>query len=172
MTITISLPAETEQKLRRRAAECGLTVDGYIRQLVEREMTGGNAGPAPRCAPEASAPPGSLRSDEVPAPVRGQGRPEELAKRFRQLVKQWKAETGHLSSTARMARHPAYQEIIGMGAPVVPLLLVELRRDPDFWFAALRTITGEDRVPAASAGKVKEMARAWIDWGCAKGLIK
>jgi hypothetical protein len=71
-----------------------------------------------------------------------------------------------------MAKHPAYQEIILMGQQVVPLLLAELRRDPDFWFAALRAITGENPVPPASAGKVKEMARAWIAWGKARGYIR
>src|SRR5437762_230782 len=68
-------------------------------------------------------------------------------KRFRSLARQWKKETAHLSSAARMARHPAYQEIIGMGQPVVPLLLAELKSKPDFWFAALRAVTGEDPVP-------------------------
>jgi hypothetical protein len=169
MSITISLPAETEEKLRRRAAECGQTVDGYLRQLVERDVNG-SAGPAPGSSPEASASPGSLPSDE--APGRKPEQPQQVQERFRQLAKQWKQETEHLSSTARMIRHPAYQEIIRMGEPAVPLLLAELRRDPDFWFAALRTITGDDPVPAASTGKVREMARAWIEWGRAKGLIK
>jgi predicted DNA-binding antitoxin AbrB/MazE fold protein len=96
---------------------------------------------------------------------------EELEKRFRNLVRQWQRETSHFSSTARMARHPAYQEIIGMGEAVVPLLLAELQRKPDFWFAALRAITGKNPVPAESAGKVKEMAQAWLAWGKAEGLL-
>jgi hypothetical protein len=98
--------------------------------------------------------------------------PQELEERFRQLARIWKAETAHLSSAGRMARHPAYQEIVRLGEPAVPLLLAELRRDPDFWFAALRAITGENPVPPESAGKVKEMARAWIQWGRAKGYVR
>ena len=74
--------------------------------------------------------------------------PPEVKKRFRELSKQWKEGTAHLSSTARMAKHPAYREIIQMGPSAVPLLLANLRRDPDFWFAALREITGENPVPA------------------------
>jgi hypothetical protein len=95
----------------------------------------------------------------------------QLAKRFRQLVQRWRAETEHLSSAARMAKHPAYQEIIQMGEPAIPLLLAELPRDPDFWFAALRTLTGENPAPPESAGNLREMARAWIEWGRAKGYI-
>jgi hypothetical protein len=86
-----------------------------------------------------------------------------LETHFRALVKQWKKDTETDFSILRMIRHPAYQEIIGMGEPVVPLLLTELKREPDFWFAALQKITGADPVPKTSAGKIEEMAKAWID---------
>ena len=98
--------------------------------------------------------------------------PDELQRRFRRLVQVWQKETNHLSSVARMAAHPAYREIVEMGAQAVPLLLAELRRRPDFWFAALREITKENPVPPESAGKVKEMAKAWIEWGKSKGHIE
>ena len=96
----------------------------------------------------------------------------EPQERFQQLVRRWKTETEHLSSTVRMAKHPAYQEIIRMGSAAVPLLLAELQRDPDFWFAALREITKENPVPARAAGKVKAMARAWIEWGRERGYVQ
>ncbi len=98
--------------------------------------------------------------------------PLDDQKRFRELVKRWKEGAAHLSSTARMAKHPAYREIVQMGPAVVPLLLAELKRDPDFWFAALREITKENPVPERSAGKVKEMARAWMEWGRERGYIR
>jgi hypothetical protein len=64
-----------------------------------------------------------------------------------------------------MAKHPAYQEIISMGERAIPLLLAELRREPDHWFVALHTITGANPVPPESEGKVSEMANAWVRWG-------
>lgn len=91
---------------------------------------------------------------------------------FHVLVKQWKKDTEADSSITRMIRHPAYQEIINMGEPVVPLLLAELKREPDFWFAALQKITGADPVPKASAGRVEEMAKAWMEWGRDKGYLQ
>jgi hypothetical protein len=97
--------------------------------------------------------------------------PQDLETRFRQLVKRWRKETEHLSLTARMVKHPAYQEIIHCGEPVVPLLLAELGRRPDFWFAALREITGENPVPSESAGKLENLASAWLSWGRAKGYL-
>jgi hypothetical protein len=96
----------------------------------------------------------------------------ELRARFLGLVKKWKQDTAHFSSAARMAGHPAYQEIIAMGAAAVPLLLAELKRSPDFWFAALREITKENPVPPKSAGKVNEMAKAWLQWGQERGHIE
>ncbi len=99
-------------------------------------------------------------------------KPPSLEARFRSLAKRWKKDTELDSSITRMIRHSAYQEIIGMGEQVVPLLLDELRREPDFWFAALQKITGVDPVPKASAGKINEMTKAWIDWGRDKGLLQ
>ena len=104
--------------------------------------------------------------------VRNDALAHEIEPRFRQLAKTWKQETNHLSSSVRMAKHPAYLEIIALGKAVLPFLLAELRRDPDFWFAALRAITGENPAPPSSAGKVKEIARAWVTWGRERGLIE
>jgi hypothetical protein len=93
---------------------------------------------------------------------------EDLAT-FPTLAARWKQETAHHSNVAKRALHSAYQEIIGMGERVVPLLLSELRREPDDWFWALHAITGANPVPAASRGNVQAMAEAWIQWGLDKG---
>jgi hypothetical protein len=84
---------------------------------------------------------------------------------FAELASRWRADTEFLSSPAAMAKHPAYREIIAMGEPAVPLILAELEARPDFWFAALREITGEDPVPPEARGNVKAMTRAWLEWG-------
>ncbi len=59
-----------------------------------------------------------------------------------------------------MAMLKPYQRIVGMGLSTVPLILEELRREPDQWFWALEAITEENPVPPEAAGKVREMARA------------
>lgn len=96
----------------------------------------------------------------------------KLSKRFALLAKTWIRETSHISTVGIMANHPAYQEIILMGWPVVPLILDELRHRPDFWFKALREITKENPVPPSHAGNVSKMAKAWVQWGKKKGFIK
>jgi hypothetical protein len=93
----------------------------------------------------------------------------EGEQRFADLVGRWKRERGPHSSSARLAEHPAYQQIIGMGPEVVPLLLRELEREPDHWFRALHVLTGADPVPAESRGQVDEMAAAWVRWGREQG---
>jgi len=40
--------------------------------------------------------------------------------RFHELVATWKRERGPHSSSARLAEHPAYQQIIRLGPEVVP----------------------------------------------------
>lgn len=88
---------------------------------------------------------------------------------FRQLAEQWRKETRHFSSLSKMALHPAYQQIIGMGKPAVPLLLTELKQRPDHWLWALHAITGED--PASPEANFGEAVQAWIEWGKQKGYL-
>ncbi len=84
--------------------------------------------------------------------------------RFQQLASIWKSDTKHLSDLTRICNHWAYQNIIKMGRPVIPLLLQELKTNPDYWFSALRKITGQNPVPPEARGKLKDMASAWLEW--------
>lgn len=93
-------------------------------------------------------------------------------KRFSELAAQWKREVGHISSITRRISHPAYLQIISLGASVVPLLLSELEREPNHWFQALRTLTGADPVTPEQRGKVEEMANAWLSWGRIQGYLQ
>jgi hypothetical protein len=103
-------------------------------------------------------------------PTSAPSAPVSLEHRFRDLVAAWKTGSGPSSFTADLVRHPAYQAIIALGPPAVPFLLRELEREPDHWFAALRTITGANPVPAENQGRLSEMAAAWLAWGRERGL--
>lgn len=61
--------------------------------------------------------------------------------------------------------HSAYQQIIGMGSDVIPMLLRELERNSGRWFWALKSITREDPVTPEQQGKTKEMIESWLNWG-------
>jgi hypothetical protein len=89
---------------------------------------------------------------------------ESIEQKFQRLAAIWRAETGHLSSTSQMFSHPAYQEIIALGQDVVPLLLRDLAKEPDHWFAALWAITGAQPVPPEDRGRIDRMAEAWLRW--------
>ena len=97
--------------------------------------------------------------------------PAQLESRFRRLADEWKTQSRFMSNAAQIALLPAYQRIIGMGLPVVPLILRELEREPDQWFWALESITDENPVSSASAGNVRAMASDWIRWGKSHGLV-
>ncbi|MEC4818386.1 MAG: hypothetical protein SAK29_34710 [Scytonema sp. PMC 1069.18] len=88
---------------------------------------------------------------------------------FLELAEQWRRETGMLSVVTKISMHPAYQRIIGMGQPVVPLIMRELEREPDHWFWALSAITGANPVKPEQRGRLNQMAQAWIEWGRANG---
>jgi hypothetical protein len=108
---------------------------------------------------------------QLPPPTLGIAPERSLSERFRRLAAEWKEQSRYLSNSAQMAMLRPYQRIIGMGLPAVPLILEELRREPDHWFWALEAITEQDPVPPEARGKVRLMAQAWIQWGEEQGLI-
>lgn len=91
--------------------------------------------------------------------------------KFRELKAQWEVETAILSSTTEIAMHPAYQKIIGMGTIAIPLILSEMEERLGHWFWALKSITGEDPVLPEQRGRIKEMTKAWLNWGKEQGYI-
>lgn len=97
--------------------------------------------------------------------------PEELRKTFERLADRWEEETLFLSFSDQAAAHPAHQEIVSMGQPVVPLILERMRTRGGHWFGALQQITGARPVPPESRGRIKEMTQAWLDWGERNGYV-
>lgn len=97
----------------------------------------------------------------------------QVQSKFKALAKEWKDDTMTISSITQMSIHPAYQQIIGLGSSVVPLLIQELAQncEPDHWFWALRAITGEDPVKPEQRGRITQMREAWLEWGRKKGYV-
>ncbi len=88
-----------------------------------------------------------------------------LASQFRDLAETWRLVTAFTSSLDEIVMNPAYQQIIGLGPEVIPLILHELRREPNQWFWALSALTGADPVNATDRGDLDRMTEAWIEWG-------
>ena len=97
----------------------------------------------------------------------------DLEKEFQKLARQWRRDTGHFSIVAQMIRHPAYQRIIEMGEPVIPIILKDLQAQPDHWFPALAAISGESPpIPQKYRGRMRAITKIWLEWGKAKGYIE
>lgn len=70
MTITISLPPETEEKLLKRAADSGLAPAAYARKLIEQGLDRGAAiVPADQAVPRR---PGDTKLEEILGPFRAE----------------------------------------------------------------------------------------------------
>ena len=95
----------------------------------------------------------------------------DLETQFQEHKEKWRNETAVHSSITMKAMHPSYQRIIGMGPQVLPLIMRELRNNPDHWFWALNAITGENPVPPEDAGYIDKMTKAWLDYGKRQGFI-
>lgn len=95
----------------------------------------------------------------------------DMEEEFRGLAAEWKADTEFQSSVTRIAMHPSYQRIVGMGPAALPLILRDLEATHDPWFWALRAISGIDPVPPDDRGYIDRMVRAWIGWGIRQNII-
>ena len=93
---------------------------------------------------------------EIPAPLRT---------RFERLADQWVEETQFISSSTALILNGAYQQIIGMGEAVLPLIFKRLETQGGHWFWALKHITGEDPLSPDDAGNYAKMREAWLTWG-------
>ena len=94
-------------------------------------------------------------------------------RRFNKLAKAWKSETELLSKVTKKILHPAYQKIIGMGEPAIPLILKDLSENgPDDWFWALTAITDENPITEEIAGNMVAMTEAWLRWGKKAGYLR
>lgn len=111
------------------------------------------------------------RIDMVKAPVAAEPR-KNIKAQFKSLTKRWKRETESMSSPTQTAMHPAYQRIIGFGPAALPLIIAELKREPDWWFWALRAITGAEPVGDAERGRLNAMTNAWLRWWAIEGTTE
>jgi hypothetical protein len=87
---------------------------------------------------------------------------------FARLASEWRRETRLSSSQATSWIHPAYQQVIGLGPPVVPLLIEDMEAGNEDWHWALAAITRAN--PASAAQSLVEATEAWIAWWKRRGL--
>lgn len=90
---------------------------------------------------------------------------------FQTLAARWRAETRFSSSIVDIVMNDAYQQIIGLGLPAVPLILEELRKRPGHWYWALGAITRADPAKDVRPGDIQGICDAWLDWGRKNGLV-
>ena len=91
------------------------------------------------------------------------------AAQFDRLADEWETETALLSFSDQAADHPAHHAIIGMGEPVVPLILARMQSQGGHWFHALHAITGANPIKPSERGNIAAMQAAWQEWGKLNG---
>lgn len=94
----------------------------------------------------------------------------QVRARFDELRAQWIAATAGAASATERFKHPAYQQIIGLGQPAVAILVDELRSRPDHWFWALSCIVGFDAAEGSTT--IGAAAERWIAWAVETGYVR
>jgi hypothetical protein len=92
-----------------------------------------------------------------------------LRERLVSLNRQWRADTGYLSSMEAMKEHPAYKTIVAMDDEAIPFILESLAAQPDLLVMALHDITGEDPVAPEHHGRIQAIVQDWLRWGTERG---
>jgi hypothetical protein len=108
---------------------------------------------------------------EKPLAAKKENESARIERKFQLLAKEWRDETSHLSSMTKLVMHPKYQNIIGLGPAVLPILFRELQKNPDHWFWALSAITEEDPTHPEDAGDLRKMTESWLKWAREKGYL-
>ena len=92
-----------------------------------------------------------------------------LRARFEELLALWQRDTMLFSDPDRIFGHPAFDRIVALGDPAVPLILEKVHKGSVFLCAALHAITGAE--PAADDDTSLGFCDAWTRWGQAQGLL-
>ena len=92
-----------------------------------------------------------------------------LRREFDALVDRWTRETMLSSSITHICMHEAYQQIIGLGERVLPLVFEEMLAGQLHWSWALSAITRDN--PAEGTESPRAATDAWIAWGRDRGLV-
>lgn len=91
----------------------------------------------------------------------------DLKHEFDALAMKWREETEDSSIIALRLIHPSFMRILALGPVVIPWILRELKERPDWWFDALKALTGED--PTHPDDSFDSAVNAWLQWGRANG---
>ena len=108
-------------------------------------------------------------------PAQYDSQQQKIKQRFYSNLEKWQEATADISSLPVIINHAAYKGIIGLGPQALPLIFSEMQKEPDFWFDALRSITGinddEDPVRSEDRGDLRAMTIAWLDWADRNGYV-
>ena len=96
---------------------------------------------------------------------------EKLVPMFENLLEAWNKDTRHHSNSSYTHTHLAYQAILAIGKPVIPLIVKDLKNDArNHWFHAIRHILGDGpEIPEEHRGRVAIMEEIYLKWLAERG---
>ena len=90
---------------------------------------------------------------------------QTLEKKFGSLSATWKEEVLYSSSVSEIVSNKSYLQIIALGEKALPLIFNEMKKQPDYWFVALSSITGGiNPIKPENRGDLAKMTADWIEW--------
>lgn len=87
-----------------------------------------------------------------------------LHHRFRLAYDQWVSETYSSSLFEQILGHLKFIEIVGMGAPALPLIFDKLALQPSFIYLAAERILGGTPEDLTQADDFGSVIASWLEW--------
>src|SRR3989338_972459 len=97
--------------------------------------------------------------------------PSTLERQFESLTKQWIQDTSYHTSPTLITRHPAYQGLLKLGKPILPLVIRNLEIRPGNWFHLLADLADANPVPHVHRGNIFMMRHYWLNWARKNGYL-
>ncbi len=95
---------------------------------------------------------------------------ESIEQHVARLLATWRDETAYSSSSSAITGHPAYQELIDLGASALPSLFRDLEQTGDGHLSkALTAITGAQPIAPEDRGQIRKIAASWLNWARENG---
>jgi hypothetical protein len=97
---------------------------------------------------------------------------EQVAKDFQEIALQWEQHCQNVAFSSSMddrLKTPAYERLVQLGPPTVPLIFSRWANDKDDerrvpWYFALEDITGVQMIEDRNWFSPREAEQAWRDW--------
>ncbi|MGL4239077.1 hypothetical protein [Tabrizicola sp.] len=109
------------------------------------------------------------RNTNTSSPGQYKAKADDFVGSFYAVLNRWRSETKFLSDPAKIALHPSYAALVENAEKVIPLIKMELSREPSHLIWVLEDHFGTDPYSPGDEGNVAKQTNRWLSYLDANG---